>query len=419
MDKVKIYLGYAAKYHFWILCVVVVLIGLFGWSKARGVLDEEFAANKGTVTGKFTALQGVQANSNHPNSEWATALSELTKQEQDEVDKTWKAVYATQQEVLAWPAVMPSGFVDFIQRNPPDAEIPPQWRSIYQTEVIKEEFPKLAKIVEAAPMSTEGRGRTATTPGMPLAAVPAPSTPAGDASATQYRVSWTNQDAVYNHLSLPGGSTPSSFQIRIRQEDYWVYQALLNIIRRTNDGSLYTPRIKVIRDLAIGANTAKLFEKGMGPGHITMINKPEGGESASAAVDGEAGEGEPMPDQGRYLAEDGTILPAGTSGEQQLKRLPIYLNLVMDQREITRLLTECANYPLPVEVRQLRINPGGSAVTPSAAAAPQAGRGGAAAPGTPTGESFDVSVELHGIIYIYNPPDPGKLGGGEAGIAAG
>jgi hypothetical protein len=421
MDKVKVVLGYVQKYHFWLLSVVAIMFGLFGWMKARGTLDEEYAKNKGTVTGKFSSLSGIQQNQNPPNSDWAVEIAKITKQEQQEVSGTWTALYEAQQQVLAWPEIMPPEFKTFIKDATPNADIRPQWLAAYQTEVLNSEFPKLAQIVGAAPLSDDTKTATSAANATRPAAPGTPAAATADAVTPLYKVQWENQDEVKKWLAFPSGAAPTSFQVRLRQEDYWVYQALLNIIRATNAPAPYVPWIKRIEDLAIGANSAQDFAAGMSKGHITPLAAAEGASEAAVATPNvDAGAGDPTqaaPDQGRYLAADGTILPVGTSQDQQFKRLPISLKLVMDQREITRLLTECANYPLPVEVRQLRINPGGAGAAQTGGGA-AAARGSTAVTSSP-GDAFDVTVEIHGIIYLFNPPDPVKLGAeATAGAAA-
>jgi hypothetical protein len=151
------------------------------------------------------------------------------------------------------------------------------------------------------------------------------------------------------------------------------------------------------------------------------------------------------------------------------KRMPVRLRLVVDQRKLPRLLAQCGNSPLPVEVRQVRANRGkstgggaaygGGGGYPSmgfgggdmmgfgsgtmggmdsgsesgygySAGGPSYGFEGGATYGGPSyGEGFgtsaenlrertevsstsayDVPVEIYGIIYIYNPVDREKLG---------
>ena len=78
------------------------------------------------------------------------------------------------------------------------------------------------------------------------------------------------------------------------------------------------------------------------------------------------------PADGRYVDNDYVTLRATrireamTSSEPSdaflvvAKRMPIRLRLIVDQRKLHRLLAECGNSHLPVEIRQVRINRGQS-----------------------------------------------------------
>ena len=142
------------------------------------------------------------------------------------------------------------------------------------------------------------------------------------------------------------------------------------------------------------------------------------------------------------------------------KRMPLRLRLTVDQRKLHRLMAECGNSPLPIEIRQVRINrqagassggmdggmspgmspsygPGEMGVMPgmpggSGTAAPDMGPGpgpGYASPEggmfggmmaagdlksrasvSSTNPAYDVPIELYGVIYIYNPVAKEKLG---------
>jgi hypothetical protein len=154
-------------------------------------------------------------------------------------------------------------------------------------------------------------------------------------------------------------------------------------------------------------------------------------------------------DDGRYVTAEGKRMSSAQAAAAQFKRMPVFMRLTVDFRELPKLLVECANSPLPVEVRQLRINPskqgagtvsgparpaasspgagnlgvgsgmfdrmGGANRAPSrpAAQAPAAG----AVAGAEASEAY-APVELHGIIYIYNQPDLGKIGGQAVAAAA-
>lgn len=133
------------------------------------------------------------------------------------------------------------------------------------------------------------------------------------------------------------------------------------------------------------------------------------------------------------------------------KRMPLRMRLVVDQRKLHRFLAECGNSPLPIEIRQVRINrqagstsgyeggagpgfmpdTGGGGTTEMPASesgsgfmgGPMgmpygAGAGGGFMPGgdlkgrtvSSSNPVYDIPVELYGIIYIYNPVAKEKLG---------
>jgi hypothetical protein len=115
----------------------------------------------------------------------------------------------------------------------------------------------------------------------------------------------------------------------------------------------------------------------------------------------------------------------------------------MDQSKIAKLLSECGNGELMVEVKQVRVNASTSPLVLNLAASPDAMLTGDAT-GMPEGEAFDPSgggidfgggegvegeasgeegegsmllgpgpdtpVEVYGIVHLFNPPDKVKLG---------
>ena len=113
------------------------------------------------------------------------------------------------------------------------------------------------------------------------------------------------------------------------------------------------------------------------------------------------------------------------------KRMPINMRVSIDQRRIPELLVACANSVLTVEIRQLRFageegSSGGGAARGMAAGGPMGGaafgggfggggmRRAMARPGADGSLretlTWDVPIEIYGIIYIYNPVDLDKLG---------
>jgi hypothetical protein len=409
MAQLQMILGYLRKYHFWLLCVAAVLVSVFGWMKAQGTLSAEYQKGKSDIESTFGSLKQVQDTNPHPNGTWTQEINKLTDARRENVAKAWQTIYNGQQKVLAWPEVLgATKFLDWI-KDPKNAnaEIPQNFRDAYRNLVLSAEFPKLVEIA-GAKLEVDAAARPEKAPKPEEAAAP---------ERTDYKVDWDaqSQTAVYNSLKLPDVGVPTDLEVRLRQEDLWVYQALLGIIKKTNETAVYTSHVKRIGELSIGAAAAKKFQDGMKSGKIQLPaaegEAAQGGEAAAAAADAApAGEGvAPAPDQDRYVDDSGTPLGPGVAAGEAFKRLPVFLKLEMNQLEINRLLTNCVNNPLPVEVRQLRINPE-AAKESGPQRAPERGQPQGDAGAATTPGALDAPVEIHGIIYIYNPPDPAKLG---------
>ncbi len=225
---------------------------------------------------------------------------------------------------------------------------------------------------------------------------------------------------------------PSDKEVRLAQENLWVYSALLTIIKNVNKEATgqHNALIKRIMDLAIADAAAKEFVAGSS-GHILRPSQltpgGQGGMQPPPQIPRD-NRGAATSTDGRYVDAAGKPLEKDSQAPPEFVRMPIYLKLMMDQREVHKLLAECANSPLPVEVRQLRINQGGAAAIGGGGGARRAGganrpdaRRGPAVVGGPNDPAeqaitsddtnpYDVPVDVHGIIYIFNPPDQKKLG---------
>jgi hypothetical protein len=171
----------------------------------------------------------------------------------------------------------------------------------------------------------------------------------------------------------------------------------------------------------------------------------------------------------RYVDEKGKPLPKEKTFpypknlETEYKMMPIRMSLVIDQRELPKLLAECANSDMPIEVRRIRFikstedtpmtatpragggtmgPPPPGAMGPGGMMGPQGRMGPGMGPGmgypppgymppptptAPTGGApadmgnlpqeagqYDIPVEIYAILYIYNPPNIAKLGTGAA-----
>ena len=112
------------------------------------------------------------------------------------------------------------------------------------------------------------------------------------------------------------------------------------------------------------------------------------------------------------------------------KRVPVMLSLNMDQRAIPELVATCGSSRLMVEVHQVRMLPKSESAGGMMGMGGEEGMedmgmgmgggmmgagmmgGGGAGPSTEPEDEFplDMTVEVYGIIYIYNADDQEKLG---------
>lgn len=120
----------------------------------------------------------------------------------------------------------------------------------------------------------------------------------------------------------------------------------------------------------------------------------------------------------RYVSDTGTPIPDPGGSDlsafgAEFKRLPIRMQLWMDQRWLTQLVSECANAPLQVEVQEVRVNPPDDGSRGFGGGGIGGGRGEAGGYGAAIATNVDMAPEqepnmktvvLQGTVYIFNPP---------------
>jgi hypothetical protein len=149
---------------------------------------------------------------------------------------------------------------------------------------------------------------------------------------------------------------------------------------------------------------------GMGPEGYGMGGRGEMGMGQdAAAMDAELF-------NNRYVSDSGAPIPDPggndlTAFGAEFKRLPVRMQLWMDQRWLTQLVSECANAPLQVEVQEVRVNPpndGGRGYGGGGGGRGEMGGYGAAITTNvdmaPEQEPNMKTVVLQGTVYIFNPP---------------
>jgi hypothetical protein len=412
VDQVRKILAWFKKYHFWVLSVLVVLLGLFCWWQAAGAMSKEYAEKTGKIEGGFQSVSQVNSKTFHPND---TIKEQQTKEINlllDDVKKLWQQLYDRQTEnALKWPPQLNADFISTVEKLEFGADIDGRLREHYQNYVFRH-FPSLPAIIGARPIE---EGQTATAGGAGFSRRGFSPEGGGSFSATgqteddnDYICHWAAEDqaAVREELEFP--QLPSALRVWRTQENLWVYHALLDVIKKTNAAANATrmsnAAVRTVYSLQVGQPAAQFSRT---PNRIIKLASavpaeggaeagvpgagPEGAEGGGfapgadfrAGPDGMTGEMSEAQEQmvlfhNRYLGPDGKPIPFGSAGGdaageppvasepaapldrtlfgKEYVRLPVRMVLEMDQRHLPQLIAECAMQPLQIEVQEVRIN---------------------------------------------------------------
>ncbi len=287
MDKIKLVLDILKKYLFWLIFAATVAVVLIFWWMSTKSLANSFQLQKLRVEKKFSEVKAVADDAQHPTSEYIAAIKGdengkfrdkdgnikdcQTKVLKEGVLSVWKTLYDEQKKDNHWPEILGSEFINIVDKLDPTERIPENQRDRYKY-VIKNYFPVLYKIIDLRhPVETAesgGGGNVAPVPRQIMGyRIPVlglggrrPTGGAEDNTADWVgTVIWDPLDRQRLEERFDWKTTPDSDVIRLRQEDLWVYKALLEVIRETNnEGSPNDPviaaNVKRIESIQIGAD---------------------------------------------------------------------------------------------------------------------------------------------------------------------
>ena len=442
MDQLKVTLRHLKRLHFWILCPLTALIGIAFWYLAVGKINEEKEKNLSDISSKYSAAQGVLSQSPHPNTDVAKEMDNLILKTRTEIAEAWQNKVVQQEKVLKWPP-LPAEFLRTVEPlRPIERAVPVKKegenisaeelillsdRQTYR-DYIEKELPKLAQLAGSRWVVGFGDERAMRRDDQKNTLVVW--NPDNQLNIRKKHFEWKK--------SGPGArsdGTPTTLEVLYAQEDMWVLRHLMQIVSRTNEGATTRHSAAIRKILSIDIGKAAVESK------VTVETLADDKEKKSSAPT-RAGPADasvaPDPAEGRYVDKNYEPLSAevlrnvmqnGVESPEQAylavaKRVPVRLRVSMDQRRINKLLVECANSELTVEVRQLLVNKDYKGGGRRAAAGGFGGNGGpergfsASALGRPNAKSsgldtnfpYDLDVEIYGIVSIYNPVDNAALG---------
>ena len=438
MDQLKVAFRYIKRIHFWIICPLITLIGIAAWFMAVGALDEQREEYVSSINSAYGNVASWTAP--HPNDKVAQEMSTLIEKTRNEIKEAWQNKAAQQIEVLKWPDFpwdqgTKARFLNVVEPLRPierfvtineetksveiekDNQLNKAMREMYK-EYIEDELPRLAKTAGAVWAIKGGRVLLDTE------------------EQNNAIVDWdvdSQQKINKQHFAEKwkqsgGGAVPSTLEVLYAQEDLWVLGHLMQIIARTNEGATtrHSAAIRKILDIQIGKAAVESEVQ------IVSVGEQEKKEGRrreppdpTAIVN---------PADGRYVDNNYEPLTADVlqqfmgNSESSIdieqaylavaKRIPLRMRVSMDQRAINKLLVECSNSELTVEVRQLTIDSQeeggkgrrGGGLGGGFEGANAFNAGGGAAKNAGSQFPFDLEVEIYGIVSIYNPVDNKALG---------
>jgi hypothetical protein len=455
MDKFKTQLQAVKQHSFWAMCLGILGISIGSWWVSTGTLQADQDKQKSAIEQGFSSLTTIKGTEKHPNPSVLSGMDEYNRQYAQEVMKGWQLQYDQQAGVLVWPErFKDSGFLALVDKlRPIEAipvvngavnirnDLPRDYKEEYRN-FMEDELPKLAEKIGAKWLvssqgdpalgggiaGSEGGGGFGAAGGGfggggggfggaaggfgGAGAMPQPGAVGPDGQPLMVDdsvVLWdpaNQQEILTTHFGfVMRDNLPSTLEVLYAQEDYWVFDNIMEIIRATNSTiddkgqqihatARHEAVIKQIDFIRIGRSAMGLAGVVQPIGRSVSAGGEMGGSAMAApATDGampadgaapadgamampgsaEGGTGMEQllardPAEGRYVDEKYSTLPAArlraalesTDPAEALlavaKRMPVRIRVQIDQRKLNLFLAQCGNSRLPVEVRQVRIN---------------------------------------------------------------
>lgn len=428
-DNVQPAIAFIRKHQFWLALALLPCVLIPTLLTAQAALDGQIRSQQSRIKATIAQINGVAQKPQHPNGQWKGVIDAETERVRRETFEEWRKLWDSQESLRVWPRELGDPFIGQVTNLRPGAVLDVTARTRYQTDV-RELVKQLPARMGADERMTDRAAAAAEGSDKP-------------AARREFRLVWRpeNQRQIYQSFDwpqLPDDGRAATAQILLAQEELWVYGLLCDAIKQANDGkkTRFEATIIEIAELSVGYLAAEetpggqgqrlgqaaagggagFSGPGPGPGQPTTRPKP-----AHPRFSGTAGRpggppapfipGGPPPDgpspaadaayrEGIYVDFNGKWLTAAELDSDPLRMVhlvPFTLRMVMDSRAIEPLLASLAGQSIPIDVRQLRINPTGVVAGPPAPDGRQ--------PNDPADErKHDVTVELRGTVGLATPP---------------
>jgi hypothetical protein len=462
MEQLKIALAVLKKYDFWVICGLTLLVAIVVSMMANSDLASRFDKRKKELDAEFTDMTKIIGDKDHPNDKYLQNVQELHDKLRKNVDSAWDKLYDQQRENNRLPDGLSQDFITSFwefwgrpEKLDPNKEIDSSLRGEYYN-LISTCIPKLFERV--------GRRKPVEEKPVSGGAPRHDDGPVADTKKMVGIVDWEESDVQKISGRFKWTGRPRTLELVLAQEDLWVFEALVRIIENTNKKDGNPPsnhreaNIKRILSLEIGQEAVARWSQStqkvarIAAGAAAATGPGPGAPKPPTPVPGAGHAGAKGPERsqltGRYVDDKGQPTDDPSKHYDEFRMMPIDIRVVIEQDAIPKLLAECANSNMPIDVRMLRftvqeppppLDVESGAATPAAGAAgghgggglaPRVGGAAAAVGAAATGGELEedgrdanfppVAIEVQGIIYIYNPritaAKPGE-GGAPAGVA--
>lgn len=501
-ESIRPYVEPIAKYHFWILAALVPLLLIPAVFAASGALDKTIGSKRSEIDGHLSSLRQISSEAEHPNEKWVAKVEERTTSVRQDLLTEWKAFWESQAPLRVWPDdPLGEDFVDAVTavESGKQSQLKRAMLERYQDRVralVRQLPPRMGCTEMMEGDAQGGVGRTAG-PGMDRPRRPPPrgrqeGFGTGDGLEPREPLVWDPADQQKVFQAFDWIERPTTTQVRLAQEEIWVYGLFCDAIRQLNAGETEPTKIAVseVQELSVGypaaedkpggAGTGRVLKKATGGLELGMEGGMGGeagmemrGDPSMMGAEGELG-GQGRPPHPRFMGVGGGEergrgrMPMGPMGgmegegmeagptvspeealqqwiyvdfngkpllaselatapdAQMLHLMPFTLRVVMDQRKLDQFLAELASNSIPIDVRQVRLNPveGRHGGGEGGGRGGRGGRGGGARPrggmdrmpGGSLGQAgglrdYDMTVELRGTVALALPPREQVLAG--------
>lgn len=475
MDQLKIIIKKIRKFGFWVFFGISLILTMLIWNMVVGSLTNTRDERTRKIDSSFKEMGAITSQANLPTGSVVTQKKIEVKEQSKNVFASWETFYAHQKKYNVWPITD----VKYVDEFKTAGEKKYKSGRYYRIEDIAREhyWDRIKVYVKELKKKYDIKrpkenlvldGSAGT--GIRTAGAGPSTVRVSDLRDDQMdgTIFWNDANFQFLERRLSWKVRPETEEVIVGQEDLWVYEALLRIIQKTNEGwSEFSVPIKEIVEIAIAQDALKGFDDAAE--RIVDLKSLE--TFRMAAGMGQGGEGMSAQDayaktteevtltrqekmelqlyDERYVDRSGNPLTAQDFKEKppavEYKMLPIRMSLVINQRFIGDLLVHCANSSMPVEVRQLSFNPGmgkkfnltdeeaetsrrsTGAILPRTGRRDRSTEPSAYASRTAEDEAQplettrrdtrylsvmgpeDVELELLGMIYIFNPPETSKM----------